>query len=682
MSRSKSIITILIMSSLAWTGGCSDDDPQPADASVDGPVDGLVDAAVPDAAQPLPTHCNPLSTDECLLPWPSSFYLSKDSTTKTGYRVNYPIKAMPRNVNLDDPKKPGKSVDPARYNLLDGFSIGSQLLVYFKAGVSKKGLPAKDKLADSITDKSLIWLMEFKTGKKVPLFAEVDQNAKPDRDELGGLIIRPQVRLEYNTRYVAVLRTGLKDAKGNALKPPESFRKIRDGETITDKVLQQEASRLKDMLTFLDKKVGKRSEILLAWDFHTGSQELIQTNLTFMVEDGLKRLPAAGPAFSDLKAVDLDKATSPEVMRTIEGNMMVPSYLATSDKGSWLKLDKSGKPVYQRLQKYPFYVHIPRCAETATAPLPVFVFGHGLFGTLKGELPADYHKKLQAHLCMVTITGLWIGLTEGDVPDILKQVITENFSNLPRITDQLQQAQVIMHTLVKLLKGDFLKDKSMQVNGKPVTDGKEFYYLGISNGGIQGVAFSALSKDITHFVFSVSAGVWSMMIQRSSNFALMAMALANRYPRAIDRAALVSMSQHLWDYTDPITWGRHVVQSPFTGYPKKKIILQESRYDDQVPNLATRIVARTLGLTAMTPAVESVYGLTEKAGPLESAFVQWDTKPKVKPHEGNIPAPKPEPSESAHLTVRQKETWRKQLKAFYKSDGQVINPCSGACDPD
>ena len=662
MSCSKPTLFIaLLMTSLAWIGGCGDD---------------------VDLEQTLPAHCNPLSADQCLLPWPSTFYLKKDATTRTGYRVSYPVKAMPQNVDIDDPDKPGVRVDPTRYNLLDGFSVGSQLLVYFKAGVSKTGLPSQHKLADSVTDKSLIWLMDFKTGKRVPLFAEVDANTKPERDELGGLIIRPQARLEYNTRYVAVLRSGLKDARGDLLKPPEPFRKIRDGEEITEKLLQQEADRLKDVLALLDKKVSKRSEILLAWDFHTGSQELIQANLRFMVEDAAARLPATGPKFADVKAIDKEKAKSPDVLRSIEGNMLVPSYLETDKKGSWLKLNSSGKPVYQRMQKFPFYIHIPRCAETATGPLPVFVFGHGLFGTLTGELTAGYHKKLVTHLCMVTITGLWTGLTEKDVPDILTEVITNNFSNLPRITDRLQQAQVNMHTLVKLLKGDFLKHSSMQVNGKPVADGKQVYYLGISNGGIQGVAYAALSKDITHFVLSVSGGMWSMMIQRSSNFALMAMALANRYPRAIDRAALVSLSQHLWDYTDPITWGRHVIQAPLKGYTKKKIILQESKHDDQVPNLSTRVVARTLGLTALTPAVESVYGLTEKSGPLESAFVQWDTKPKVKPDGTNIPAPKPLASESAHLTVRLKENWRKQLKAFYKADGEVVNPCNGACDPD
>ena len=631
------------------------------------------------ASQTLPAHCNPLSGDSCLLPWPSDFYLKADSGTKTGFRVNYPVKAMPSNVDLDDDKKPGVPVDPTRYNLLDGFSIGSQPLAYFKAGVSSAGLPGQDDIAASLKDSSLVWLLEVKSGKRVPLFAEVDANAEVQESQVGALIIRPQAPLEYETRYAVVLRRGIKDAGGAELKPPEPFRKIRDGETIKEQLLKVEAERLKDVLALLDKKGLKRADVLLAWEFRTGSQQLIQSNLLFLVQDSLKRLASAGVQVADVKVSDKDKSKQPKVLRSITGNMLVPSYLESEAKGSWLKLDAAGKPVYQRMQKFPFFIHIPRCAETATKPLPVFIFGHGLFGTLTGELTSSYHKALQQELCMVTAQGLWMGLSEPDVPDILTEVIIKNFSNLPRITDQLQQAQVNAHALVQLFKGDFLKHKSMQVGGKPVTDGKAFYYLGISNGGIQGVAFAALNKEIERFVFNVSGGMWSLMIQRSSNFAVLAMSLKRRYPKALDRAILVSLSQHLWDYTDPITWGRHAISDPLPGYSKKRIILQESRHDDQVPNISTRVVARTLGLTALKPVVQTAHGIPEAAGPLDSAFMQWDIQPKVKPDGTNTPAPKPKPSESAHLVVRTLASWRKQLKEFYKPNGKAVHPCSGPC---
>lgn len=655
----KKELTLLLTAALAlsWISSCGDD-----------PLN-----------QNLAEYCNPISADNCLLPWPSSFYLKKDSTTKTGFRVNYPDKALPK-FESTGANDPAKHMDPARVNLLDGFPIGSQIVAFFKAGISKTGLPALSDLASSMTDKSLIWLMEMKTSKKVPLFAEVDANVKGD--EVPALIVRPMERLAFDTRYVVVLRVGLKDSKGANLAPPEPFRKIRDSEKITEKVLLAEAGRMKDVMDFLDQQKIPRSLVLLAWDFHTVSQDALQVNLKTMLDTALSKIPATGPAFADITFDDKDITKEPEVLRAVEGSFMVPSFLASDDDDSWLKLDAQGKPVYRGMQKFFFYLHIPRCAATATTPLPILFFGHGLFGTRKGDLTSGYHKKLQNELCAVTVSTEWLGLSESDVPAVTKQIIAGDFTNMPRITDRLQQAQVNAATLVKLLKGDFLKHKSMLVNNKAITDGKTVYYLGISNGGIQGVAFASLTKDIERFVFNVSGGMWSMMIPRSSNFAILAMGLERRYPSAVDRAALVSLSQHLWEYTDPITWAPHVLGTPLPGRTKKKVILQESKDDDQVPNMATRVVARALGLTHLSPVVESVYGLTPKAGPLDSAFVQWSTNPPVKPPGTNTPAPKPLPEQSAHLKVRTLDTWKKQVLNFLKPQGTVKNFCSGPCDPD
>jgi hypothetical protein len=283
---------------------------------------------------------------------------------------------------------------------------------------------------------------------------------------------------------------------------------------------------------------------------------------------------------------------------------------------------------------------------------------------------------------MVTVVTPWIGMTLEDLPEIVTQIITKDFSNMPRITDRLQQAQVNAHCLVRLLRGDFNRDSSMLVGGKPVTDGKQVYYLGISNGGNQGVALAALSRDIERFVFNVSGGVWAVMIQRSSNFYALDVLLKRRFPAALDRALLISISQTLWDYTDPITFAPHLLGAPLPGLSPKKVILQESRYDDQVPNIATRLIARAAGLPLLRPEVEQVYGLTGKPGPLDSAYAQWNTDPSVKPPETDTPAPKPKPDDSAHFRVRKLETWTKQTEAFLRPGGKVQNFCDGACDPE
>ncbi len=647
--RCTALVLALSLALFALSGGCSAEDEE----------------------KTLPSYCNPLSTDHCFLPWPSSYYLKQDSATKTGYRVNYPKAAMAVNDK-------GVSVDPARYNLLDGFSIGSQPIVFFASGVSKQGLPGQADLAKSVGDSSLIWILNYKDGARVPLFAELDANA--EGNEVPALIIRPQKPLDFNTRYVVVLRKGLKDRAGAPLQPPDAFRRLRDGESSSSAELERLRGPIGEVLTFLDKQKVPRQDVVLAWDFRTTSREAVQGNVLGMVDTALAKLGAGGPAFSNLKVINFTATEEPNLLRRIDGEFEVPSFLASDDPDSLLKLDAKGKPVYRAAQKFKFRINVPRCAETATSPLPVLIFGHGIFGSYRTETSDDYHKKLIDRLCMVEAVTTWHGMAEVDIAPIVNTAVLD-WGRLPRITDRLQQAHVNFQVLVELMQGDLLKDKSLEVNGKPLADGKERYYLGISLGGIQGVVFSALNKTITRSAVHVSAGWWSMMMQRSSNFMVFDVLLDRIYPDPLDQLINIHIAQQLWDYTDPIVWGRHLLSDPLPGRPIKRVMMQESRYDDQVPNMATRAVARGIGLTALTPAVEQVYGLPQAAGPLDSAYTQFDVDPPTKPYPGNTPAPSPPNDQSAHDLVRQSDVWAKQIETFFKPDGRVENPCKGACDP-
>ena len=642
---------------------CSDDD---------NPGTNL-DGGSPPADQGAVTgpHCNPISADNCLLPWPSSFYLNKDTTTSTGWKVAYDKKAMPVN-------KEGVGVDPARYNLADGFPVSSQPLVFFNGGFSATTLPGRDNLADSTTDKSFIWIFNMSTGEKVPLWAELDENG--DSTMVKPLIIRPTRALQFDTSYAIVLRKGLKDAKDNQVTPPAPFKKVLDGASITDPTLKAEATRLAPLLTFLTGKGVNKSDLILAWDFHTASKTFVRSNLINMVKEARAKLPATGPKFTITKTEDTPKDTN--LLRYIKGKFTVPSFLVSDASDALLKLDSKGQPVYRGDQEFTFRVNIPNCAKTATGPLPILYYGMGLFSAPLDDMDSSFDRKFPNELCMVTASTAWIGLAFPDLAVIIDKVITKNFDNLPVVTDRIQQAHVNFHTLVKLMQGDLLKHASMQLAGKPIADGKERYYVGISNGGIQGVATAALEPDISRYIFNVSGGMWSMMIQRSSNFSSLATLLKARYPGVTTRAILVSLSQHLWDHSDPASFADMLITNPEAGEPKKYIMFQESRHDDQVPNIATRAVARSMGITQLTPNVKAVPGLAQKAGPLDSAYMQWDLKVKYIPTTKNIPAYKPPNSESAHDKLRHLSTCLNSWKAFLKKDGKVNNPCNGACDPD
>ena len=152
------------------------------------------------------SYCNPLGGQSCLTPWPSSVYLVSDESTETGYALDIPQEALPKNIN-------GIQLDP---NLLlgkrDGFSPAAPIIMAFPEGISGDNLVHYSNYAQSLNDESPTLLINMNTGDRVAHFAELDMSAtaKPDRQ---ALYIRPAKRLEGNTRYAVVLRKSLKNKK-------------------------------------------------------------------------------------------------------------------------------------------------------------------------------------------------------------------------------------------------------------------------------------------------------------------------------------------------------------------------------------------------------------------------------------------------------------------------------------
>src|SRR5262245_904740 len=67
--------------------------------------------------------CESLDSSECMFPYPSDYLTKLDPTTDTGRRVHYAVATMPKN-NANVPIVPGD------YNLNDGFSPGSSILLH------------------------------------------------------------------------------------------------------------------------------------------------------------------------------------------------------------------------------------------------------------------------------------------------------------------------------------------------------------------------------------------------------------------------------------------------------------------------------------------------------------------------------------------------------------------------
>src|SRR5262249_50408720 len=143
-------------------------------------------------------------------------------------------------------------------------------------------------------------------------------------------------------------------------------------------------------------------------------------------------------------------------------------------------------------------------------------------------------------------------------------------------TDRLQQSHVNAQVMARMFLRKIKDDDALKVDGHPITDGSRVYYFGVSNGGIQGGTFMALSPDVERGVLNVPGAEWSLMIFRSTQFLPLQPFINTMFPDPLDRQVLVNFSQGEWDHADPINFAPHLLANPLPGSLAKRIILQES----------------------------------------------------------------------------------------------------------
>ena len=275
---------------------------------------------------------------------------------------------------------------------------------------------------------------------------------------------------------------------------------------------------------------------------------------------------------------------------------------------------------------------------------------------------------------MVQIATDWIGLASQDFPT-LSNVVLPDLNRLDIITGRLQQAHINAQMLTRLFVRHLKDDPALRVNGAAVTDATQIYYFGISDGGIQGGTYMALAQDVTRGVLNVPGCEWSSMMFRSFEFGDFKSVFEIVVPDRLDQELVLAMVQPQIDSTDPASFAPHLIANPLPGSPVKQILVQEGIDDAQVPNIATRVLVRTIGLPGQDLA-HRVFGVVETSGPLASAYTQWDVSPRPSPPPGNVT---PSMDNGAHEAVRRLVDLETQLAAFFTPTGQVIQTCSGSC---
>jgi len=247
------------------------------------------------------------------------------------------------------------------------------------------------------------------------------------------------------------------------------------------------------------------------------------------------------------------------------------------------------------------------------------------------------------------------------------------------VTERLLQGIVNTLVLTRTFAGVCSDIPELRIGRRDALDPADRYFIGISQGSILGTTTASLSLDIERFVLNVGGISFPTMMRRSTNFTVFEVIFTLGYDDKRTRDLIAVMSASLWDAAEPATYASHLLADPLPGtlpFPKR-ILYQIGRDDAQVPNVASDMAARTIGLPLLSPSAYEPWNVPSAAPPLDSAYVVYDVHAEPQPL-GSVPYHDTE----THETVRRLDAVQMQMDAFMQPDGQVQSFCDGPCDPE
>ncbi len=610
-------------------------------------------------------ECNPLGDVACVLPFPSSAFLKEDSSSATGFRVDFADNSLP--VNAD-----GIDVLAGPYNRFDGFPVAGSMLAGFPTGVSDVGLPPHTDVSKAMAADASVIVVNMTTGERLPIFAEPDMNAADPSERM--LIIRPLKRMASKTRYAVGIRNTVKAADGGDLPISAGFAKILAGEKNDHPRAARIEAGYDAVFASLESAGMPKGELVLAWDFVTASDTFLTGDLLSMRAQGLATMATRDYSYT---FEELNNDNPAEVLRFLSGTHEIPNFSSEPERPtSPITRDESGTPKLNGFSNAKIGALVPKCVETAPLPIPTIIFGHGMFGSGEDSLNHRFLQKLANEECIVVIGGDWRGLTSDEFSSI---AFTMNDINKGvALTESLAQSVLNFMVLQKMLKGPYLTADVFMQDGKQIIDPENITYFGASLGGIMGGVLMSYDQDMTRGVLGVPGGPWGLLFERSVFWPPLKISMKGAYPEPWDYQVNVALLAMLFERIDPITTANRVLNDPLPETPEKDLLLYMAMGDALVSNIASDVYARSLDLPVVGPSLLVPFGMEERTGSMTSGYTIYDEV--VEPWPPNHNALEDLETNSTHQDVHERGAVRRQIAEFLLR-GELISTCELAGAP-
>jgi len=614
----------------------------------------------PEVAWPT-LDCDPLVPEYCAFPFPNNVFSAEDPNAETGRVLAFSEALVPDG--------PDHQPDPDAWIDSDGFSPASTLLAFFP-GASVSGLPTPETIEASLEPDSPTVLIVAETGERIPHWAELDMSH--GNSARRAFMIRPAVRLEPDTRYIAAIR-GLVDTGGAAIPASPAFAALRDLAPSDEPSVDARRGLYADIFSRLDQAGIQRGDLQLAWDFSTASDTNITERLVHMRDEGMPML-GEGSNFS-VTMVELDPL--PGLAMRVTGQIHVPLFLNDPGPGGFMTLGADGLPETNTIASYPFMALIPDSAFEEPAGL--LQFGHGLFGSFE-DVDDDLLAELSIDYNLVTFASSWIGMSNEDVLHIAGLLQTGRIDEWNTIVDRLAQGVFNALALMSIMKTELAGTPGLVgPDLEPLLiDPDRAYYFGASQGGIIGTTYMALTNDVERGVLAVPGQPYSLLLNRSEAWSPLASLTHEAYDDKLDTRFVLELIQILWDRSEPSGYSRHVIDDPLPGSSAHEVMVLAAIGDHLVTTLGAHQMARELGIPQLGPANRSIFAIDEVTQPYAgSAMIEYDFGLPPVPLI-NVPMTE---GDDPHGALANVPIAVLTIEQFLRT-GVAESFCDGVCDPD
>src|SRR5262249_13230331 len=185
----------------------------------------------------------------------------------------------------------------------------------------------------------------------------------------------------------------------------------------------------------LGKQGLDRHRLNLAWSVDIADDAPTAGRLVAMRDQALAMAPTLGYTITSTNEATND----PNLLRQVLATLETPRFLEDDSGSSFLHLGADGAPAITGMTQVPIVINIPACAKGASAPLPLIIFGHGLFGNAKDTLTSPQLTAAANQRCAVFAATDWLGLSSLDFGSI-GSAVGNDLNNVYLVQDRLQQA--------------------------------------------------------------------------------------------------------------------------------------------------------------------------------------------------------------------------------------------------